>query len=215
MDHPSTKNKLTAFQWIFSYFFLSLEEIPFFLDLRRWSLQTDLATTTVHCCVLLDFQNYWGLFTLELLKHIKLFLTEFPTLSYWDHWVLLRAAAPGSCESISVSDGEAARQSLRARRRNVALRALTFSSSFAHRALIKLGLRVRKLPEIPLVMAIQTDIIFAHCFFNNLDWQRPLLRDTGVQQMLTFSPRWSQDFPKMAPRWSQDGWSQDGPRMVP
>ena len=147
MDHPSTKNKLTAFQWIFSYFFLSLEEIPFFLDLRRWSLQTDLATTTVHCCVLLDFQNYWGLFTLELLKHIKLFLTEFPTLSYWDHWVLLRAAAPGSCESISVSDGEvarrAARQSLRARRRNAALRALTFSSSFAHRALIKLWLRVR------------------------------------------------------------------------
>ena len=59
--------------------------------------------------------------------------------------MLLRAAAPGSCESISVGDGAAhtARRSLRARRLNAALRALTFSSSFAHRASIKLGLRVR------------------------------------------------------------------------
>ena len=62
--------------------------------------------------------------------------------------MLLRAAAPGSCETISVSDGAGgaggARRSLRARRLNAALRALTFSSSFAHRASIKLGLRVRK-----------------------------------------------------------------------
>ena len=64
--------------------------------------------------------------------------------------MLLRAAAPGSCETISVSDGAGpgagggGRRSLHARRLNAALRALTFSSSFAHRASIKLGLRVRK-----------------------------------------------------------------------
>ena len=60
--------------------------------------------------------------------------------------MLLRAAAPGSCETISVGDGAAcaARLLLRARRLNAALRALTFSSSFAHRASIKVGLRERK-----------------------------------------------------------------------
>ena len=58
--------------------------------------------------------------------------------------MLLRAAAPGSCEAISVDDG-AARLPLRVRRLNAAVRALTFSSSFAHRASIKLGLRVRKI----------------------------------------------------------------------
>ena len=108
---PKHEKQVDSFQWIFSYFFLSLQEIPFFLDLRRWSLQN---WPSYHNCALLcfaGFQNYWGLFTLELLKHIKLFLTEFPTLSYWDHWVLLRAAAPpGSCEPISVGDGTAARR---------------------------------------------------------------------------------------------------------
>ena len=64
--------------------------------------------------------------------------------------MLLRAAAPGSCEAISVGDGAATaarrlRQTPRARRLNAALRALTFSSSFAHRASIKLGLRERKI----------------------------------------------------------------------
>ena len=143
MDHPSTKNKLTASNGFSLISFYLSKKFLSFLIWEDDHCKTDLATTTVHCCVLLDFQNYWGLFTLELLKHIKLFLTEFPTLSYWDHWVLLRAAAPpGSCEPISVGDGTA-RRSLRTRRLNAALRALTFSSSFAHRALIKLGLRVR------------------------------------------------------------------------
>ena len=91
---PKHEKQVDSFQWIFSYFFLSLQEIPFFLDLRRWSLQN---WPSYHNCALLCFAGFselLGLFTLELLKHIKLFLTEFPTLSYWDHWVLLRAAAP-------------------------------------------------------------------------------------------------------------------------
>ena len=113
---PKHEKQVDSFQWIFSYFFLSLEEIPFFLDLRRWSLQN---WPSYHNCALLCFAGFselLGLFTLELLKHIKLFLTEFPTLSYWDHWVLLRATAPGSCESISVSDGEARRSAARRHR---------------------------------------------------------------------------------------------------
>ena len=100
--------------------------------------------------------------------------------------MLLRAAAPGSCETISVSDGARGRL-LRARRLNAALRALTFSSSFAHRASIKLGLRVRKFARNTLGQGYTNRYNLANYFFNNLVRQRPLLRDNGVQQTLTFS----------------------------
>ena len=78
--------------------------------------------------------------------------------------MLLRAAAPGSCESISVGDG-AARRSLCARRLNAALRALTFSSSFAHRALIKFGLRVSKFARNTLGQGYTNRYNLADYFF--------------------------------------------------
>ena len=92
--------------------------------------------------------------------------------------MLLRAAAPGSCETISVSDGAGgaggARRSLRARRLNAALRALTFSSSFAHCASMHLELR-----EKCVVCGLETKDLYRHSRYTDCGKKGYVARSRG------------------------------------